>query len=80
MWTEQLKGWLAAAKRKEREEAATKKEHPTEERIMEGTVGTGGEETQESRGGTPTEASNWERVAELVQTAFGEGRLAEEAM
>ena len=33
----------------------------------------------ESRGGSPMEASNWESVAELVQTAFGEGRLVEEA-
>ena len=28
---------------------------------------------------TLTEASNWERVVELVQTVFGKGRLAEEA-
>ena len=28
----------------------------------------------------PAEASNWERVVDLVQTAFGEGRLAEENM
>ena len=27
----------------------------------------------------PTEASNWEIVVDLVQTAFREGRLAEEA-
>ena len=30
MWAEHLKGWLAAEKRKEREEAAAKKEHPVE--------------------------------------------------
>ena len=27
----------------------------------------------------PTDASNWERVVELVQTEFGEGWLAEES-
>ena len=32
MRAEHLKGWLAAAKRKEREEAAAEKEHLTEER------------------------------------------------
>ena len=30
------------------------------------------------RGKTPVEVSNWEKVVYLVQTAFGEGRLAEE--
>ena len=65
-----LKGWIAAAKRKEREEAATEKEYLAEERKMEGTDGPGGEETAESKGGPPTEASNWDRVAELFQTAL----------
>ena len=37
------------------------------------------EGTAEIRGGAPTEASNWERVAEILQKAFGEGRLAEKA-
>ena len=45
MWAEHLKGWIAAAKRKEREEAATEKEHLAEERKMEGTDGPGWEET-----------------------------------
>ena len=62
---EHLKGWLAAARKKEKEEAA------------------GGEETEErNRGRESTEsmeASNWEMVVELVQTAFREGRLVEEA-
>ena len=63
-----LKGWLAAASKKEKEEAAT-----------------GEETTENNRGGgsmdyTSTEASNWEMVVELVQKAFEEGRLAEEAM
>ena len=29
---------------------------------------------------THTEASNWERMVELIHMAFGEGRLAEESM
>ena len=44
-------GWLAAEKSKESEEAAAEKEHTLEERTTEGTYGTGGEETVESRGG-----------------------------
>ena len=32
MRAEHLKGWLAAAKRREREEVAAEKDHPTEER------------------------------------------------
>ena len=41
-----------------------------------------GEETTEGNrwGSTkPTEASNWERVADLVQMVFREGQLVEEA-
>ena len=49
----------------------------------EGGGGRGGEETEErNRGRESTEsmeASNWEMVVELVQTAFREGRLVEEA-
>ena len=36
--------------------------------------------TEEIREKTPAEVSNWERVVDLIQTAFGEGRLAEEAI
>ena len=55
------------ARKKEKEEAAT------------------GVETEEStRGGggstKSTEAPNWEMVVELMQMAFREGRLAEEAI
>ena len=39
---EHLKGWIAAAKRKEREEVAAEKEHLMEERTREGTNGTVG--------------------------------------
>ena len=80
MRAKHLKGGLSVEKSKEREEAAAEKEHPLEERTTEGPDRTRGEETAKRRGGTTTEASNWERVAELVYTAFGEGRLAKEAM
>ena len=36
---------------------------------------TGGKESTD-----PTEAANWERVVDLVQTVFREGILAEKAM
>ena len=56
------------------------KEYPAEERKTEGPGGTGvGGETEESKGGTPVEASNWDRVVELAHTEFGEGRLSEES-
>ena len=48
--------------------------------MTEGPDRTGRKGTEDSREKTPTEASNWERVAELVQTAFREGRLDEESM
>ena len=35
---------------------------------------------EESRDKTPKEASNWERLLDLVKTTFREGRLAEENM
>ena len=51
-----LKGWISAARKKEKAEAVV------------------GEETTEvnRRGGStePTEASNWERVVDLVYTEF----------
>ena len=46
---EHLKGWLAASKKKEREEYAAEKEHPIEERTMEGPGGMG--ERRRRRGG-----------------------------
>ena len=67
MQAEHLKGWLAAARNKEKEEAAVGEEN-TEGNMY------GGKYTE------PTDASNWDRVVDLVQTAFREGRLAEEAM
>ena len=41
MQDKHLKGWIAAAKRKEREEAAAENEQMTEERTMELPNGTG---------------------------------------
>ena len=35
---------------------------------------------EESRENTPVEASNWDRVVDLIQTASREGQLTEEAM
>ena len=52
---------------------------------MKETAEAGEEKMESNRGGKDTEAtsmeaSNWVMVVELVQTAFSEGRLAEEAM
>ena len=64
MRTEDLKGWLVAARRDEKEQEA---------RIKDGGDREGEQETQ-------TEAEgHWGRVVEIVQTAFWEGELAEES-
>ena len=56
MRAEDMKGWLAAARRGEKErETATKD---------------GGGEKGESRKDDKAGAENWARVVELVQTAF----------
>ena len=60
-------------------EGGGQKEHPMEDKMTEGPDGTGEDEKADSRGDTLTKASNWEMVVELVQTALGEGRLAEDA-
>ena len=74
MRVKHLKGWLMEARKKEREEAAS--EQTT---AAEGTTSVpnrmGTEGTEEIRGETPAEISNWERVVDLVQTAFEEKRL-----
>ena len=77
MRSEYLKGWLAQSRMKEREEAAAYQETLTEG-TPEGSGGTGGEGTDKIREKTPEEASNWERVVDLVQTAFEEGQLVED--
>ena len=60
MRAEDLKGWLAAARRGEKQGETASKE------------GGGREDTREG-------AENWVRVVELVQTAFQDGVLAEDA-
>ena len=60
MRAEDLKGWLAAARRGEKKGETAEKE------------GGGREDTREG-------AENWTRVVELVQMAFRDGDLAEEA-
>ena len=63
MRAEDLKGWLAAARRGEKERETTTKE------------GGGGVERE-----CQTEAEgHWGRVVELIQTAFRDRELAEEA-
>ena len=57
MQTEDLKGWLAAARRGEKKGDTAEKEGGDREDTREG-------------------AENWERVVELVQTAFRDGYLA----
>ena len=78
MRAEHLKGWLAEAWKKEREEAAADQEPPTE-RTTEGPNRTGREGKEDIREKAPVEASDWEVLVDLVQTVFGEGRLTEES-
>ena len=69
MRAEHIKRWLAAARRAEKEESIAEGENratATETGDPEDTA------TQEG-------ADNWTRSVELVQTAFREGELAEEA-
>ena len=64
MRAEDLKGWLAAARRDEKEREA---------RIKDGGDREGDMATQ-------TEAEgHWGRVVEIIQTAFREGELAEDS-
>ena len=58
---------------------AAEQDDPTEGRTMPGTKKTGKEGKEESREKTPGGSSNWDRVVDLVQTAFMEKRLVEEA-
>ena len=63
MRAEELKGWLAAARRDEKEREARTKG--------------GGDREGEQEAQTEAEG-HWVRVVEIVQTAFREGELAEE--
>ena len=81
MRAEHLKWWLAVARNNEREEAVVEQEFRRKGGQQQYPKGRGGGEgPEDSTEKTPTEASNWERVVDLVQTAFREGRLAEESM
>ena len=65
MRAEHLKRWLAEARKAAKDETTV------------GGETTEGKESTESADSTaPTEAANLERVVDLVQTAFREGRLA----
>ena len=58
MRSEHLKGWLAEARKKEREEAVTEQTTSTEG-TMAAPNRKGREETEERRGKTPEEVYNW---------------------
>ena len=58
---------------------AAEQKNLTEGRKIPGPDRTGREGKEESIDKTPAEASNWDRVVDIIQTAFGEGRLVEEA-
>ena len=71
---EQLKGWLAEAR----------KEEATAAKVTEGSevdIGKPGGDEMEGNRETETkkEMTHWEKVVALVRAAFGEGRLEEEA-
>ena len=68
MLAKHLKMWLTLA-RKTAKEDTTAGEETTE----------GKESTESAESMAPSEAANWERVVNLVQTEFREVRLAEEA-
>ena len=63
MRTEELKGWLAAARRGEKERETKTKD--------------GGDRGGEWEGQTEAEG-NWRRVVEIIQTEFWDGELEEE--
>ena len=72
MWTENLKRWLATARKAEKDKETAEKEEAatTTERAR----------TDISAAQKETESDNWKRVVDLVQSAFREGKLAEEAI
>ena len=71
MRAEHIKRWLATARKADKDrETAGKEESVTK------TAGGRTETTEEQEG---TESENWTRVVDLVQAAFREGKLAEEA-
>ena len=68
-----LKGWLATENNNEKEEAVAKQDNLTEGRMISEPDRMGMEGTDYIREKIPVEDSNWDRVVDLVQTAFGEG-------
>ena len=70
MRDEYLKRWLTKARNKERDEVATDQENMKDGETA-GPNSMGREGTEEIRKTTPAEDSNWERVVDLFQTAFG---------
>ena len=73
MRAEHLEGWLAAARKKDKEAVSTEQENPTEGRAMPVPDRTGkekGEGTEESREKTHAEAYNWDRVVDIIHTEF----------
>ena len=74
MRVEHLKRWLSTAwKDKKEKEKAEKEEATTTERAG------GTEKGEVSAVQKEMETDNWTRVADLVQSAFREGKLVEEA-
>ena len=67
MRDEHLKSWLEEARK------AAKDKTMAGEEMVEGK-----ESTESAELAAPTEAAHWERVVDMVQTAFREGRLVEE--
>ena len=77
MRADHLKGWLAEASNKGREDT-TEEQTTASEETKAVPNGTGGEGTEERRGKIPAEVSKWKRVVDLVHAAFGEEWIAEE--
>ena len=69
MRAEHLKRWLTVARKAEKDATTTVRAETTENR--------GATEVQPAT--EPTEADNWVMVVDLIQTAFQEGMLSEEA-
>ena len=69
MRAENLKRWLVAARKLEKEATATVKAETTENR--------GNAAVQPAT--EPTKADNWTMVVDLIQTTFQKGTLSEEA-
>ena len=72
MRAEHLKRWLATARKSEKERETAGKE--------EAVTMTEGGRTDTAAEQEGTKSDNWTRVVDLVQLAFREGKLAEEAM